>query len=121
MIKYRLIQYLDANNLFGQAMFRKLPVGNFEWVTNTGNFNKKFIKNYDENSDKRYIFEVDIKYSKNLHNFHNDLPFLPERVNIKKCNQFACSLHDKNNYVTHVKTLKQALSHGLIFNFNDSV
>ena len=67
-------------------MFRKLPVGNFEWVTNTGNFNKKFIKNYDENSDKRYIFEVDIKYSKNLHNFHNDLPFLPERVNIKKCN-----------------------------------
>ena len=33
-------------------MFRKLPVGNFEWVTNTGNFNKKFIKNYDENSDK---------------------------------------------------------------------
>ena len=30
-------------------------------------FTLKFIKNYDEDSDKGYILEVDIKYPKNLH------------------------------------------------------
>ena len=25
------IQYLDANNLYGQAMYQKLPVDDFKW------------------------------------------------------------------------------------------
>ena len=43
---------------------------------------EKFIKNYDKNSH-RYILEVDVEYPKNLHNLHNDLPFLPERMKTK--------------------------------------
>ena len=41
-------------------------------------FNEGFMKNYDEDNDNGYILEVDIEYSKNLHDFHSDLPFLPE-------------------------------------------
>ena len=40
-------------------------------------FNEEFIKNYDEDSDKGYNFEVDVKCPKHLHGFHEDLPFLP--------------------------------------------
>ena len=45
-------------------------------------FNKKFIRNYDENSNKEYILEVTIDHPKNLHDLHSDLPFLLERMKI---------------------------------------
>ena len=53
------IQYLDANNLYGWAMSKKLPVNGFKWIDNK-EINKEFIKNYNENDNKGYIFEVDI-------------------------------------------------------------
>ena len=74
-------------------------------------FNEDFIKDYDADSDKRYIFEVDVKYPKDLHDLHSDLPFLPERMKINKCNTLGCNLYDKNNYVVHISSLKQALDH----------
>ena len=42
------IQYLDANNLYGWAMSRKLPVNDFKWVKDTSKINEEFIKNYNE-------------------------------------------------------------------------
>ena len=54
------IQNLDANNLYGWAMPQKLPVNGFKWVENN-EINEDFIKNYDENNDKGYILEVDVK------------------------------------------------------------
>ena len=77
-------------------------------------FNEDFIKNYDEDSDKGYIFAVVVEYSKNLHDLHSDLPFLPERMKINKCNKLVCNFYDKNNYVVHIRSLKQALDHGII-------
>ena len=38
--------------------------------------NEEFTKNYNENNIKGYIFEVDVKYPKRLHELHSDLPFL---------------------------------------------
>ena len=32
----------------------------------------------------------------------------------KECNKLVCSLHDKNNYVVHIRTLKQALNDGSV-------
>ena len=46
-------------------------------------FNKEYMKNYKEDIDKGYIFEVDGEYPKNLYNLHNDLPFLPEKMKTK--------------------------------------
>ena len=67
-------------------------------------------KNYDEDSDKGNIPEVDGEYPQRYH----DLPLLPEKIKIKKRNRLACNLYDKSNYVEHLRTLKQALNHGLI-------
>ena len=49
-----------------------------------------------------------------MFNLHSDLPFLPERNKVKKCNKLVCNFHDKENYVVRIKALKQALNHGLI-------
>ena len=40
--------------------------------------------------------------------------FLPEGMKINKCYKFVCNLYDKNNYVIRIRSLKQALDHGLI-------
>ena len=77
-------------------------------------FNEEFIKNYDEDNDEGYILEVDVKYPKKLHGLHEDLPFLPKRMKIGKCKKFVCNLYDKKSYVVHIRSLKQALNHGLI-------
>ena len=106
------IQYLDANNLYGWAMPKKLPVNEFEWL-DSNKINKEFIKNYNENDKKGYILEVDVKYPKKLHNLHSDLPFLPDRIEINKCKNLVCNLYNKKKYVVHVNSLKQALNHGL--------
>ena len=58
-------------------------------------FNEGSTKNDDEDSDKGYILEVDVKYHKNLHGLHEDLPFLPERMKIDKCKKLVCNFYDK--------------------------
>ena len=108
------IQYLDANNLYGWAMSKKLPVNGFKWIENK-EINEDFIKNYDENNDKGYISEVDVKYPKRLHDLHSDLPFLLERMEINKCKKLVCNLYNKKKYVAHINTLEQVLNHGLKF------
>ena len=109
------IPYLDANNLYGWAMSKKLPVNGFKWLDSDkiNEINEDFIKNYDENNDKGYIFEVDVKYPKRLHELHSDLPFLSERMEINRCKKLVCNLFNKKKYVTHINSLKQALNHGL--------
>ena len=59
--------------------------------------------------------EVDVKYPKRLHKLHSDLPFLPKRMKIDKCKKLLCNLVNKKRYVVHIKSLKQALNHGLKF------
>ena len=99
------IQFVDANNLYGwQCLKNCLQV-----VLNGKNmlkFNEDFIKNYDEDRDNGYIFVVDVEYLKNLHDLHIDLPFLPERMKINKCNKLVCHFYDKNNYVVQMRSLK---------------
>ena len=115
------IQYLDANNLYGWAMSKKLPVNGFKWIDNKETaeptvglvINEDFIKNYDENNNKGYILEVDVKYPKRLHELHSDLPFLSERMEVNKCKKLVCNLFNKKKSVAHINTLKQALNNGL--------
>ena len=66
-----------------------------------------------KNRKKGYILEVDVKYPKELHDLHSDLPFLPKKMKIDKYNKLVCDLHDKKKYIVHIKSLKKALNHAL--------
>ena len=85
----------DANNLHGWAIIQKLPVNGLKWVENSSKFNEKFIKSYNEYSDKGYFLEVDVEYPKSLFNFHKNLSFLPERKKFKKVEKLVCGIEDK--------------------------
>ena len=76
-IESSYIEYLDADNLYGWAMSKKLLARDFKWIDDLSMFTEEFIKNYDENGDKGYIFEVDVEYPEKLRMLHSDLPFLP--------------------------------------------
>ena len=64
--------YDDANNLYGFAMCKKLPVSDFKWVDDLSIFTEDFIKNYDEEGDIGSLFVVDVEYPKSLHMLHSD-------------------------------------------------
>ena len=95
------LMYFDANNLYGYAMCKNLPVDGFKWVDDLSV------------SDIGYLIVVDVEYPKNLHTLDSDLPFLPERMKINKCDKLVCNIQDKENYQVHILALKQALNHGL--------
>ena len=74
------LQYLDTNNLYDWAMSQPLPAGGFRWV----DVNPNEISELSARTDKGYILEVDVSYPKELHNPHNDLPFMCERMEINR-------------------------------------
>ena len=54
-----------------------------------------------------------MEYPKELHENHNELPFLAERMKIGREEKLVPNLKDKKGYVVHIKALGQALKHGL--------
>ena len=66
----KYLAYLDANNLYGWAMMKPLPVGGFELMEEEEKQNWKNIP---------CILEVDLEYPKELHDLHNYYPLAPER------------------------------------------
>ena len=107
-IESSYLMYLDANNLYGWAMSKKLPVNGFKWENDLSRFNERFIKNYNENSDIGYFLEVDVEKKKLF-----TLLFLPERRKLEKVEKLVCGIEDKEKYVIHIRALKQALNNGL--------
>ena len=89
-------------------MSQKLPINSFKGVKQLSKFDEDFINNYDEESNKGYVLEVDVEYSNNLFNLHSDLSFLPERKKIEKCKKLFSSIHDN----TH-KSLKTSIKSGI--------
>ena len=100
-------------------MFQKLPVSGFKWVENISQFSEDFTKSYNEECDKAYF--VNVQYPENLHDFHNDLKFLPKRMKIEKIKKLVSNLHDKKEYIIHIKTLKQELNQELVLKKNHEV
>ena len=63
---------------------------------------------------KGHFLEVDIQYPEELLELLNYLSFLSERIKIEKVEKLVTDLHDKNEYVIHIISLKQTLNHGLV-------
>ena len=78
-------------------MSQKLPVDCLECIKDASSIDKKLnkfiklMKNYGE-SDDGYILKVDVEYPKDLYDLHGNLPFLPEKMKINKCNRLWCNL-----------------------------
>ena len=110
----KFLQYLDANNLYGWAMVQKLPTHGFRWINKVEELTPEKIAKLVKKDRKGYILEVDVDYPKELHESHNELPFLPERMKIGKVEKLIPNLNKKKKYVVHIRTLDQALKHGLV-------
>ena len=86
-----------------------------------------------ENITKGYLFEVDIEYPKELHDYHNDLPLAPEKIKpkVEWCSKLQkdyvvkhkgykpnekliTTLFDKERYVLFHENLFWYLQQGLI-------
>jgi hypothetical protein len=119
------LMYLDCNNLYGDAMTKPLPTGDFHFLpeAEVDLFDVDNMDNImDEDLEKGYILEVDLEYPPELHDLHNDYPLAAERLTVSKemlspyCNSFGkkhinCpklvpNLNDKTKYVIHYKNLQ---------------
>ena len=128
----KYIMYLDANNLYSWAMSQYLPTGNFKWMTDK-EISKIDLGKYKAYGKKGLILEVDLEYSRALHNIHNDYPIAPEKVKVSNdtlsayCKKIAekynisiglvskliPTLRDKKEYVLHYRNLQLYLDLGL--------
>ena len=106
----------DLKSLTDTDMLQMVEKVKFWTGKNTSYFDESFIKNYSDSSDKGCL-EVDGKCSKEFNDSYNYLPFLPERVKIKKCQTHVRNFYDsrkvccvQEKYVVHIRTLKQALN-----------
>ena len=103
-------------------MSHPLPTEEFKWVDieNLKGGARELKRTIDmmvRNSDNRgfgYALEVDVKYPRELHDLHIDLPFMCEKIRVSGVEKLVPNLHDKKKYVIHVKALKQALDNGLM-------
>ena len=89
-------------------MSQKFPVDHFKGKKKS-RFTLKFLRNYDDDSDKKYILEVDVSYPNRLQSIRSGVPFWLERMKIGKCQKLVYNLYSKNNYIICLKLLKLAL------------
>ena len=90
-------------------MIQELPTGWFKWVNNASRFTPDEIGKYN---NKGYLLEVDVRYRKELHDSHNDLSFMCEKMKINGVGKLVPNLYSKKNYVIHIRALDQLSNMG---------
>ena len=106
----RYLQYLDANSLYGWALSQPLSTRGFCWA----NVHPDEVSELAKLKDRGYLLEVDVAYPRELHDYHNDLPFMCGRMTIGGVEKLVPNLYYKKRYVIHIRALDQALKHGLV-------
>ena len=77
------------------CMSQLLPTGGFKWVNDLSKFTPDEIGRLAKRGSKGYLLEVDVKYPKERHDLHNDLPFMCEKLKINKVEKLVSNLYDK--------------------------
>ena len=128
----KYIMYLDGNNLYGWAMSQYLPTGGFKWMARK-HIDKIDLDKYKEDSNKGIILEVNLEYSKELHDLHNDYPLGPEKIKVSRdmlsgyskriadkynissglVHKLIPTLSNKEKYVLHYRNLQLYIDLGL--------
>ena len=93
---------------------QELVYGGFKWMENMTQFDSlEKLEELLKSLEKGYLLEVDIEYPKELHDAHNDLPFLPETKEVNKVKKLIPNLFNKESYCLDIRILIQALQNGL--------
>ena len=85
-------------------MSKPLPTHGFEWME---------LSELETWENHSCILEVDLEYTRSLHDLHSDYPLASGRVEVNKVDKLIPNLGDKKKYVIHYENLKQYLSLGL--------
>ena len=114
------------------GLSQPLPYRDFKWI-DFEDPEEIILDNYHENSNKGIILEVDLEYSEELHDLHNDYPCAPEKIIVTNdmlspycretknlhgnisgnVSKLIPTLNKKTNYVLHYQNLKLYQSLGL--------
>ena len=123
-------EFFDVTSLYGGTMQQTLAVGSYEW---NETITLREILAASDDSVVGFLVEVDITYPSSLHDSHNDLPLVPEKIFIQKSwlspytqsfnvklpihgrEKLVETLLDKNRYVCHYRNLKFYVNQGLKF------
>ena len=130
------ILYIDANNLYGGTMMKKLPFDEYSWL-NPDEIERISWQDLTPQDEWGYMVECDLEYPSHLHRSHDNFPLAPETRIITfadlspysrsvleclrgekearkyKATKLCATLFDKNNYVCHGLNLQFYLSSGL--------
>ena len=85
------LQYVDINNEYGWSMISNLPAHGFKWK-NGEDFTTEKIDELVKKKKRGYILEVYVEYPKELHENHNELPFLTEKMKIGRVEKLVPNL-----------------------------
>lgn len=77
----------------GSQCYKNCIVNGFEWDEMLKPF-ENVIKKYVDHRHVGYFLEANLKYPEQLLASQNDLPFLPEKLEIGKNQKLACNLKD---------------------------
>ena len=102
-------------------MPQKLSLGSFKGVEYTSQFSKDFIENCNEDSDEECFLEVGVQFLEELHELHNDLPFLPEKMKIEKVEKLVANLLDKKQEIYTHKKFRTSIKSTKYFSENSLV
>ena len=137
-----IIEYYDANNLYGKAQMEYLPMGDYRWLSEKELEQFKdldVIMRKPKNATKGWAFEVDLHYPEELRKTkrHQNMPLAPEHLEIFHCDlsqyskeclaattgkknnkrfhssKLCGTFYDKKRYLVHYRNLQFYLKHGL--------
>ena len=111
--------FFDVTSLYGGIMMKKLPKDGYKW-SEFSNIDE-LIGKYRSNPDFGYFVEIDLEYTREIHDGHSDFPLAPEKhvikddclsaysknlaVNRSAIPKLVETLFDKPNYICHIENL----------------